>query len=406
MVYYGRLGHLELVALTAHGFDQYGQMQLAAAGYLERLGGLGVLDAQRYVGLHLLEQTRAQMAAGYELAFTTGHRRIVDREGHRHGRVFDLDKRQRLSVIHIAQRVADGNIIEAAYGHYIAHLGLSAVDALQTIELEQTSQTSGNAYGSLIVMATHGHLTGLYGAALYAADTYTANVFVIVDRRHQHLERRFGIALRRRYVLQYAVKQRLHIGTGLMPVQRGGAVAAGGEYNRAVELLVVCVQLQQQHTRLIHNLVRTCVGTVDLVDNYDYRQAQLQRLFKHEAGLRHRAFKRIDQQQHAAHHLQYALYLARKVGVAGSIDYVDFDALIVYGGILRQYGYTAFALKVVRVHDAFGNLLIVAEHARLLEHLVHQCGLTMVNVGNDGYITQIVAGNYQCKDPFHMLHGN
>jgi hypothetical protein len=46
-------------------------------------------------------------------------------------------------------------------------------------------------------------------------------------------------------------------------------------------------------------------------------QAQRQRLLGHEAGLRHRAFDRVDQQHHAVDHAEHALDLAAEVGVAG-----------------------------------------------------------------------------------------
>ena len=65
------------------------------------------------------------------------------------------------------------------------------------------------------------------------------------------------------------------------------------------------------------------VRAIHLVDDDDDRQAELQRMLEHETGLRHRAFKRVDEQQHAVHHLQHALNLAAEVGVAGGIDDVD-----------------------------------------------------------------------------------
>ena len=85
---------------------------------------------------------------------------------------------------------------------------------------------------------------------------------------------------------------------------------------------------------------------------------------QHEAGLRHGAFEGIDQQQHAVDHLQHALDLAGEIGVAGGIDDVDLDALIVNGGVLGQDGDAALALQIVGVHHALGHLLVLAENAR------------------------------------------
>ena len=41
------------------------------------------------------------------------------------------------------------------------------------------------------------------------------------------------------------------------------------------------------------------------------------------------------------------------------------------------------------VHDAVGDLLIVAESAGLLEHLVHKRRFAVVDVGDDGNVAQI-----------------
>ena len=43
-----------------------------------------------------------------------------------------------------------------------------------------------------------------------------------------------------------------------------------------------------------------------------------------------------------------------------------------------------------RVHDAVHDLLILAVHARLLEHLVDERGLAVVDVGDDGDIPQLI----------------
>lgn len=45
------LGHLELVPLTAHVFNQDGQVQFAAAAHLECVGAVGLVHAQGHVGL-------------------------------------------------------------------------------------------------------------------------------------------------------------------------------------------------------------------------------------------------------------------------------------------------------------------------------------------------------------------
>ena len=190
---------------------------------------------------------------------------------------------------------------------------------------------------------------------------------------------------------EYGVKQRPQVLARHFPVGRGRAVAAGGEDDGAVELFVGGVQFQKQFQRLVHHLGAARVGAVGLVDDDDDLEVQLQRLFEYEARLRHRPLEGVYQQKHAADHLEYALHLAGKVGVAGGIDDVDAHALVVYGGVLGKNGDAALALQIVGIHHALGHLLVFAEHAALLEHLVHQRGLAVVHVGDDGDVANVVS---------------
>ncbi len=76
-----------------------------------------------------------------------------------------------------------------------------------------------------------------------------------------------------------------------------------------------------------------------------------QRLARDEAGLWHRSFDRVDQQQHAVDHRQHALDLAAEVGVSGRVDDVDVRVAVLDRAVLGDDGDTAFALEVVAVHD-------------------------------------------------------
>jgi len=78
--------------------------------------------------------------------------------------------------------------------------------------------------------------------------------------------------------------------------------------------------------------------------------------------------------------------IASEIAVAGGVDDVDFDIVIEDGRVLRQDGDAALALKLVGVHNAFGDSLIGAERAALLEHGVDQRGFAVVDVRDDGDI--------------------
>ena len=151
-----------------------------------------------------------------------------------------------------------------------------------------------------------------------------------------------------------------------------------------VELIVVGVQRQEQVEDGFQRLLGLGVGAVDLVDHHDGLQAQLQRLGQHELGLRHHAFGRVHQQHHAIHHREDALHLAAEIGMAGRVHDVEAHAVPFHRGAFGQDGDAALALLVVGIHGALGHVLVLAHRAGLLEQLVHQRGLAMVDMGDDG----------------------
>src|SRR5439155_8897039 len=61
-------GDLELIALPPHRLDEHCQVQLSAAADEEALSRVGLHDVQPEVDVELLEQARAQLARGGELA--------------------------------------------------------------------------------------------------------------------------------------------------------------------------------------------------------------------------------------------------------------------------------------------------------------------------------------------------
>ena len=97
-----------------------------------------------------------------------------------------------------------------------------------------------------------------------------------------------------------------------------------------------------------------------------------------------RPFRRIDENDRTVHHIEDPLDLATEVGVARRIDDIDAHVFPHQRGALGQDRNPALALEILRVHDQLLHLLIGAEDAGLLEHLVDERGLAVVDVGNDG----------------------
>ena len=84
--------------------------------------------------------------------------------------------------------------------------------------------------------------------------------------------------------------------------------------------------------------------------------------------------------------------------MARSVHDVDLHVLIVDGGVLGQDGNAPLPLQVSGVHDPVHGLLILPIDAALLQHLIHQGGLAVVNVSDDGDVSQMIV--LQRKIPF------
>ena len=111
---------------------------------------------------------------------------------------------------------------------------------------------------------------------------------------------------------------------------------------------------------------------------------------KHKSRLWHRAFSGINKQKSTICHLEHPLNLAAKISVTRRINDVDLGFLIFNGNVFCQNGNSAFTLLIVGVQNTFLNLLVFTEGVCCLQHLVNQCCLTVVNVGNDGNVSDVL----------------
>ena len=126
-----RLADAELVALAAHGLDQDRELELAAAGDLERLRPVGGSDADRDVRQRLALEPLAQLARGDVAPVAAGERRVVDREAHRDGGLLDRDRRQRQRALDRGDGLADRHFADAGEHDDLAGLRLGDLDALE-----------------------------------------------------------------------------------------------------------------------------------------------------------------------------------------------------------------------------------------------------------------------------------
>ena len=338
------------------------------------------------------------MAGGNKFALPARIRGIIDREGHLQSGGGDLHKLHGLHRPGGADGVANGDVADAAHGNDLPGGRLGDRSLGQAVKLVKGHCLG--LLGSLVggVVVANGDLLVLENLPpLDAANSNAAHKFVVIDRADQHLEGGVHVALGTGNIVQDGLEEGHQVGPRLLGRIAGGSLPAGAEEHGGVQLLIGSVQVQQQLQHLVHHLVDPLVGAVDLVDHHNDPVAQLQGAAQHKPGLGHRTLSGVHQQDHAVDHLQNTLHLAAKVGVARGVHDVDLGVLVVDSGVLCQNGNAPLPLQVARVHDPVYGGLVLPVDAALLEHLVYQGGLAVVNVGNNGYVSDFFV--LQCLAP-------
>ncbi len=227
----------------------------------------------------------------------------------------------------------------------------------------------------------------------HATERQAADVGGGVEIGDERLKRMLGIVHRGGDVLQQQVHQRSEVGADGALLQRRPAGASVGVDDRELDLALVGVEVQKQLVDLVDDLPDPRVRAVDLVDHEDHRELRVECLAQHEARLRERALACVNEQQHAVDHRQAALDLAAEVGVPGGVDDVQLHPAVAHRGVLGEDRDALLALQIHRVHDPGCDLLVGAKRAGLPEHRVDQCRLAVVDVGDDGNVADVCAGN-------------
>ncbi len=287
--------------------------------------------------------------------------------------------------------VADVGPLDAHHGGDVAGDRLGALLAAQVVEGVELAH--GRVGGRAVVLHDEDLVAVVHRARIDAADADAADEVVVVDVDDLHRERRVGVDLGGGHLVDDHVEQRVHVHVAVVGRQARVAVHGGGVHDvlhREGELLVGGAQVAHQVEDVVDDLLGTGAGAVDLVDDDHDGQARRDGVLQHEARLGHGTLERVDEQKRAVGHAQHALDLAAEVGVAGGVDDVDLDALVLDRDVLGQDGDAALALLVVGVEDAVLHLLVGAERVGGAQQLVAQRRLAVVDVGNDGDVPQVI----------------
>ena len=311
----------------------------------------------------------------------------IDGEDHGDRGLVHGDARQGHGVLGAGDGVADVHALNACQGHDVACEGFGCVHPLEALELKERCDLGLDRLARL-----DDHADGVarpYGAVEDAADGQPPYIVIVIDVRHEDLERCSGVAFGFGDRFYDQVEKRPEVLAFLVHRELCQSVAGVGVDDGELELFVRGVEVDEKVIDLVHHLADPRVRPVDLVDHEDRRQAQFQGLFEHEPRLGQGALRGVDEQKHAVHHLQRAFHFAAKVRMARRVHDVDLRVLVPHGRVLGHDGDAPLPLQVDIVHDPFLDPFIVPEGAALAKQGVHERGLAVVNVGDDGDVSDV-----------------
>ena len=376
----------QFIAFAAHVFDQDGDMQDASSADFETVAEF--LDAQSDVAFGLLEQTLPDVTAADEFSLFSEERRIVHAEDHGDGGFVDGDRGHGLGRERIRDRVADVDSLDSDDGAEIAAvdmIGLLAVDSLKGEHL-----LDGSGVHAAVPFDHADGFGYIERAAMDPADADSSDIVVVIESGDLHLERTF-VHRRRRDAVDDGVHQgKDGVAFSVLQIGGGPAVASAGVKEGEIELFVVGSEIDEQIENIVMDLVRTSVRTVDLVDDDDRFEFEFQRLVEHETGLREGSFRGIDQQNHAVGHIENPFDLSAEVAVSRGVDDIDLRIPVADADVLGEDGDAPFAFQIVVVEEALVHFLIFAEEFGLFDNLVNKRGLPVVDMCDDGNVSDVL----------------
>src|SRR5215469_11950407 len=105
-----------------------------------------------------------------------------------------------------------------------------------------------------------------------------SKVIAIVEIRDEHLKKRLAGNFWRRHILHDRLKKRRHIRVVFVQVAKGKSVFRACVNDWKIELLVGCFELDEEIENHIDDFMRSCIFSVDLVNDNDRLQSVFQRL--------------------------------------------------------------------------------------------------------------------------------
>ena len=374
----------DFIALSAHVFQQDGEMELSSSGNAEGIGRPGSFHLETDVGLQFPLQTLLDVAAGDVLAGTSLERRSVDHEVHGQGRLFDIDLRKWIIDPFRSDRIADLDILDPADHDDVSALCLTYSRALETLVVVQVRDLA--VFLFIIVVADGNHFVLPDDAGVDSSHADPADVVVVGQCADLHLQRLIHQIGIRFHMGNDGLEQRIDVVVGITRIVSDDAVSGDAVEDREIQLIVVGTQIQEQIVDFVDDFVDPGILLVDLVDEKDRTQSGFQRLLQYETSLRHRTLGRVHQQDDRIDGLDDPFHFAGEIRVSRSIHDVDLVVLIDDRTVLGIDRDPSFPLQIVGIHDLGDDLLMIGKDVGLRQKSIDQSRFSRINMGDHRHV--------------------
>ena len=163
-----------------------------------------------------------------------------------------------------------------------------------------------------------------------------------------------------------------------------------GIKNREFDLVISCIQVNEQVIYFIHNFIDPSIAPINFIDHKNNGQVFIKRFFQHESCLGQGAFTGIHKQQSTIHEIQAPFHFSAKICVTRCIHDVDLDIFVIDSCILGNDRNAALFFQVHGIHDTIFHFLMGLKRTALYQHSVDKGGFPVVHVSNDSNIPKIL----------------
>jgi hypothetical protein len=132
-----------------------------------------------------------------------------------------------------------------------------------------------------------------------------------------------------------------------------------GKQIRKICRFVAGTELQEEVEHFVDDFVRSCIFSIDFIDNDDGTQPDFEGFAQHESGLRHRTFGGVDEDETTVRHSEDAFDFPAEIGVTGRVDDIDFHAFVGDGNVFGEDCDAPFPLEIVGVEDLLAGKLSI-----------------------------------------------